>query len=392
MADHPGARRRGARNAIRLLGLVVGSLVVSLLLAEVATRLLSPIQPSIRVRDPQIGNRYQRGFSGVLHVAESGQDVELRFNSDGFRGPSRPRAKPPGTVRIAIVGDSQIAAIATAEENTLVARLEALLAEASPEVEWEVFNFGVSGASPGQELVLYRELVREYDPDVVVVALYEGNDFSDNSHELSSNQRIYLELVGDELTTRPFAPRGGGFTRWLNENSRFYVWQKKQVGQMTRNLSDAATFRGPAGGLLAFSTADRPDLDRAWRLLERTLVAFRDEVETDGAVFVLLEIPDGSRFYPDVWARRTAALPGLDPLHATRRLEAIVARHSIDTLSLTDGFADAIGGRPSDDEDAWLYYGATSHLNVPGNALAAEELFRHLQRLGIVGQRAAASG
>lgn len=77
-----------------------------------------------------------------------------------------------------------------------------------PQVHWEVFNFGVSGANTAQELNLYRELVRKYNMDIIVCAYYNGNDFSDNSLRLGRSPGIYMDFKegSDELATFYPAP------------------------------------------------------------------------------------------------------------------------------------------------------------------------------------------
>jgi len=112
----------------------------------------------------------------------------------GIRGDDRPYEKPENTCRIAVLGDSQIAAIATRERDTLVAPLEGMMNRRQPGIHWEVFNFGISASSTAQEIALYRELASRYDPDVVVCAYYVGNDFSDNCDRLSGYPRPYMNL------------------------------------------------------------------------------------------------------------------------------------------------------------------------------------------------------
>ena len=87
-------------------------------------RLLTRTSPSLLVADPVVGKRFLPGFASRVFVPECDCEVDLRFNRDGLRGPDRPQAKPQGVRRIALVGDSMVAAVATAEESTLARRLE----------------------------------------------------------------------------------------------------------------------------------------------------------------------------------------------------------------------------------------------------------------------------
>lgn len=372
----------GRSRFAKLAGVALFSLAAALVVAELMTRWWADVAPPVRERDPEIGNRYRKNFADVLFVEEVGRRVALRFNSEGFRGPTRPRQAPPGTCRIAIIGDSQIAAIGTDEEDTMVGRLEARLRAERPSERWEVHNFGVSGASTVQELALYRKVVRAYAPDVVVLAFYEGNDFSDNWPEFSTSPRIYMDLVDGRLVERPMSEEQNHLTTWLNRYSRFYVWQKQRVRRATQNVRDAGRFLGPSGGLLTYWTEPREDLAGAWALLERALVELSSAVQDDGHHFVLLVIPDGMRLHPELWASRTAGFENLDPSLPSRRLARMTTDHGIPTFSLEPAFLGAIDGRPASDESGWLYYGATGHLNVRGNDLAAERVLGFLRDSG----------
>ena len=112
-----------------LSGLVVSAitLVLILVVAEIATRLFSDTVPPLKARSQTFGDHYLPSFSGDVYVPEAGRKIHLRFNQHGFRGPDRPKDKPPGVRRIAVLGDSMIASLAVEERHTLVHRLESML-------------------------------------------------------------------------------------------------------------------------------------------------------------------------------------------------------------------------------------------------------------------------
>ena len=110
------------------LGLAAASLALALLTGEGLVRLLTPGGPALLVTDPIVGKRFAPGFRGRVFVDEAGREVEVRINSAGFPGPEWPRAKPPGGLRIAVLGDSMTAGIATEEDRRFVSRLQSSLA------------------------------------------------------------------------------------------------------------------------------------------------------------------------------------------------------------------------------------------------------------------------
>lgn len=98
-------------------------------------------------------------------------------NADGFRDREHLIEKPPGTFRIAVVGDSITAGNGIVNARDLfTARLESLLNQKPSSLRYEVFNMGVSGYHTLQEAEILRVRGLKYDPDLVLVALCV-NDF-----------------------------------------------------------------------------------------------------------------------------------------------------------------------------------------------------------------------
>jgi lysophospholipase L1-like esterase len=115
-------------------------------------------------------------------------DYIFRTNRLGLRGPDVPFAKPAGTFRIVMLGDSFVAGYGVAEEHLLTKLLQEKLSErnqpgngpasrrASPV---EVINVGRNGTSTIRELDLYEQIGRRFQPDLVILAYYLGNDLAE---------------------------------------------------------------------------------------------------------------------------------------------------------------------------------------------------------------------
>ena len=107
-------------------------LVLPLLLLEAAIRLFGPIMPgnystgTFLTPHPVFGRYHVPGFNGWLKTREF--TTRVRINAAGLRGPERPYAKPPGTRRILVVGDSFVEAAQVQEPEAVVGRLEAAVA------------------------------------------------------------------------------------------------------------------------------------------------------------------------------------------------------------------------------------------------------------------------
>ena len=99
-------------------------------------------------------------------------------------------AKPPGTVRIAILGDSVVESREVALSEIFWKRLET----AGDPVE--VVNFGVNGYSTAQSLLLMQHQVDAYSPDLVIHVFYPATDVSSNLRVLGGNRdRPYFSLA-----------------------------------------------------------------------------------------------------------------------------------------------------------------------------------------------------
>jgi len=362
--------------------LVLVSLVVALLAAEGAVRLLSPIGPALLVTDPGVGKRYVPGFCGRVFVDEVGRAVDVRFNSVGFRGPEWARPGPAGGLRIAVLGDSMTAAIATDEERTFVRRLEAALATGEAPGPVEVMNFGVASASTGSELVTWREVAAGYRPDIVLLAFFTGNDLGDNSSRLTRAPRAYFDLdeAGRLVEGRESEPTPA-LARWLDRHSRLYVWQKVAIRRLRAATQSAA--HGVEPGQLIFARDGGADVEHAWSVTAALLHRLRDEVEASGARFGAVVVPCAEQVDDALWSdlAHRAREAGLDlgREEPSRRLAAIWAREGIPAIDLTPTFVAAARGPGGEAASAeGLYLAGRFHLSDEGHRVAAEAIARFL--------------
>jgi lysophospholipase L1-like esterase len=129
-----------------------------------------------------------------LHHKSREFDYDFVANRLGLRGADVPFQKPPGTFRIVIIGDSFVAGYGVADENLFTRRLEQQL-QALPVSNGkaenpqgavparpgriEVVNLGRVGTSTVRELDLYETLGRKFQPDLVILAYYLGNDLAE---------------------------------------------------------------------------------------------------------------------------------------------------------------------------------------------------------------------
>jgi len=103
--------------------------------------------------------------------------VFVYTNEDGFRIPAPgyklPKAKPPGQLRIAVLGGS-LTQLASTFDTTLPGALKLLLQRRYPGRDIEVVNAGIQSCVSRQSLVQLVTTVVDYHPDMVI--LYDGGN------------------------------------------------------------------------------------------------------------------------------------------------------------------------------------------------------------------------
>ncbi|HEX6885714.1 MAG TPA: SGNH/GDSL hydrolase family protein [Planctomycetota bacterium] len=172
--DSPGAvHRRGGRRALAL-----AAPFALLLLAELALRALDsaglvPLPRPATVRDAWAADGWtvDRHLNWRLipeHTSVRG-GAECVTNSRGLREEELPLAKPPGTYRILVLGDSTVLGFGVPLAARFSDRLEALLNQEGRSLRFETVNAGVPGYSLYNAWVyLQREGLR-FEPDLLIV-------------------------------------------------------------------------------------------------------------------------------------------------------------------------------------------------------------------------------
>ena len=365
------------------------SVILSLGLAEGMLRVLDVGYTVFYDQDPVTGVALVPGVDGVYRV-EGRQDV--RISSAGFRDRERSIAKPAGTFRIAVLGDSYTEAMQVALDETFVARLEQRLGgcaalRARPV---EVLNFGVSSFGTAQELELLKRRVWSYAPDLVVLAFLTENDVVDNVKEWNprSEPRPYyafrgVDLVLDDsfrasLTPNTFAR--GLYYGMVRASRVMQVVHTARGG--ARNAALAGDRGSPVPGgtiddFLVFRNLYRapadPGWSEAWRLTEGMIVLMSRDVASHGAGFLLVTLSNSIQDHPDpAPGVALAAEMGVpDLFYPDRRLASFAAMQGIASLALAPTFAERARAERIYFHGSGAFIGH-KHWNATGHALAAE--------------------
>jgi hypothetical protein len=154
--------------------------VFALVIAEFAVRIYYgfPFLPLIPP-EPYIDNEllYQRTPSRLYELRPNVEStvgtnqVDIRTNAAGFRdNTDYPMAKPSGTYRIVVLGDSFAFAGKVPLSETFPKRLETMLNQHDPSHHYQVLNLAVPGYNGEQEMLMLKEKGLAYQPDLVIVS------------------------------------------------------------------------------------------------------------------------------------------------------------------------------------------------------------------------------
>lgn len=199
--------------------------------------------------DPKLGFVFEPGAT-VRHTNHVDFWAEARVNRLGFldREPP-PETRTASTCRVVILGDSFVEAAQVPIADKVQVVFEALMNRTPGRRRVEAMAFGYSGTGQSNQLVFYDEAARAFSPDVVVMVVVP-NDFANNSTALEAlrngwhpehpPRRFYRRLPSGEFRTieldpewsrsvfpNPPAPKLTRVQRahaWLRARSYFYAW------------------------------------------------------------------------------------------------------------------------------------------------------------------------
>jgi len=329
-------------------------------------------------------------------------DVAIETNRAGFRDVDHADAPAP---RIAVLGDSFVFGSGVALEDIFTSRLAALFPN-----RVTFYNFGVSGSGPLNARDIWRDHASAIHPDLVMVALFAGNDAVDalrEAHEarpprLVTVARAKMLFYRTRAAWRarqqaPVAPpREATATRGWNAfggdnpatmDALLAAARERGVpGDSVRArldaipdslVADALAFRSNpfnlAEGVLDpdgkrhHLLLDTAEANEGWDQLETALRELHRDVTGAGAKLVLVCIPAGAQVDSTYWWFRNLGFR-LDErvLRDTPfqdRLTQFASRENIPLLDLLP----VMRAHP----EKRLYYDQDGHWNAAGHKVAA---------------------
>lgn len=400
----PPTVRQRIRAGLRKLSLLLFSFVIAIALGECAVRISGKhFEASLHTPDPVLGWDFRAGARGwsVLEGTEY-----ITVNSDGNRDREHTLEKPAGTIRIAVLGDSFAAAYCVSAEASFWGVMESELnrCPALGGRKVEVLNFGVGGYGQAQQLLMLRKKVWKYDPDIVMVAFYTGNDVLDNAREVApfkAHEPPYFVLRDGQLVLDDSFKRQipgpttlavrNAFADAMNRMELFLLLkmaaaaptraQHKHRDSRPRDLGypDRLVFMPPKDAAMA----------AAWDVTEALVRQIHAEVKEKGREMRMISISTAQQTHPDPAEREDFMKElGIDDLfYVEERLAKLAEKEGYPYLSLAQPLAEYtlknkayVHGFPNS-----IPWGG--HWNHLGNRLAGERIAAdYCRRLGAAGQ------
>lgn len=391
-----------ARNVGRFVGrlvVVCFALLLPLVLLEAALRLFGPFLPGsydtghYLERHAEFGHFNVPNFDGWIKTGEF--TTRVRISPLGLRDPRVTYDRPAAAHRILLLGDSFTEAVQVDAAQTLAGRLETgLSARAGRPVE--VINAGVAGYGTGQEMLLFEREGLRYDPQVVVLVVFLGNDIGDNNYRPDPNRetptsRPSFELEGERgLRVVPGEPmpRPTDWRQRLRDCCLLYnVFETGVLVKIADGpVRDQPEVEDDARYLVRSLYETRPEGEtlRGWRITERIIGRIRDRAQEAGLPLLVVGAPDWLALDDAAWRERLgdarAGSGRFAPDAPNALLGEITERLSLPYLNLFPILLAEQANGP-------LYFPIDSHWTPAGHAVVARELARTLRELGFDGSQ-----
>lgn len=361
----PPTRRGLTKRDFFLLPLTSILTVVFILgVCEIATRKFwkEDKSSSCTTEDAKAGVRFKPNCTVVSKNAE-GPWTTYHYNDCGYRSESSCRSKPPGTVRVVILGSSVSQGLYVPYQQTYFAIAAGKLAERCQHPV-DVQNLGIPGSSP---VFAYRrvEEALSLKPDVVLYLLAPF-DLEQQIDPTELAQRHSAARPPFKVAAKLNVSAMKRFESALTESrtllvAQHYLFEDRETFlRMYLRYGDKADFlRQPF----------TPAWQRRFADLDLIIGDMADEFRAAGVPLVVIPVP----------SRAEAALlsspvqrPGTDPSAFGRTVEAIAARHSAEFVDLMEPFSRI-------PESEKLFYVVDGHITVEGEKVIAENLLRKLE-------------
>jgi lysophospholipase L1-like esterase len=320
--------------------------------------------------DPVIGYRLKPGAR--THFATSEFATDIAINSAGVRDDEEIGPKPASETRIVILGDSLVLSVQVPFADTFGERLERTLNSESGGRRYRVVNAGVQGYGPVEELLFFRRVIRDLQPDVILVGVFVGNDAEEavtSAPKLSDN-RPAAEALRESLITR--------LRRLVRRSMVLQVFRLRAVAATERFRGASAP---PEPPLQSYAADPDPRIPKGIAITHDVVRQLAHEASAIGARTGILLMPARFQLDDGDYGRLKEIVRGaggdLRRDAATERFDRALRDLSLPMLDLLSSLRAAPPGPD-------LFFQTNVHLTLRGHQVVGDAVAAFLRREGLV--------
>jgi hypothetical protein len=328
--------------------------------------------------DPDLGFRMRPhfpSFDGTL------------TNQFGFNAREYPLQKAPGTFRIVVVGDSF--GWAGGRDGNYTALLERMFEHRDGAHMVDVVNTGYPMTHTGEQLAMLKKYGMQYNPDMVVLGFFVGNDFleADPDRKRIIVNGLYVDISKKSehiILGYPIIPQSR-LLLFMEQKYKIYQESKQVAKEAQGPQKPEATFSEETYLQVEFarlqffntSAARAKNLQGNVDLIFQSISEMDALVKSRNAKLVVAIYPDefqvNDSLRKAILDRFKAKPEDYDFNFAQNLLKPYLESKGIPFIDLSDRFRAE--GQKRD-----LYQLRDTHWNSAGNQLAADMLFDYLDK------------
>lgn len=347
------------------------STALTVLLIEAAFVVFYPVSFSIEWNmyfeaDPVVG--YKLKPNSVGHFQHN---IVARTNSHGHRDDEVTLAKPSHVCRVLVLGDSFTVGANVTQQEAYPQVLERML---NQHFAWpvEVINAAVGGWAPFQYAQYYEHYGRDFNPDLVFVGFFVGNDAF--NQQKNAEQGV-TAVLGRRVTREAASSQVIGLKIWSYEHSHLArLVLNKRTLEIDRTRDTCQDLPDAYIELQRSRLRNHLKRDQKQnRLVQNSLsqiLRIKEQAEKDSSLLVVALLPDENQVNaslqeiiidPEAFKTYDFEMP-------QSMLVDLFEEHHLDTIDLLPSFRD----------DARCLYMNDTHWTPDGHRLAASVIYEEM--------------
>lgn len=305
----------------------------------------------------------------VFHVTSS---------KEGFRNNQRGVSRSPSAHPVILIGDSQTFGIGVDDHQTISAQL-------SGKIGRDVLNAACPGYSNVEEWLLAKELLANNKPEILIVALFLGNDPYENSR--------HVEMLEDRGVSRRSTPNSrsskgislASLKEYFSKRSALYqfmilIRQNPLLNKLYYRMNLANETAPEELQIFNEPISEKGSL--FFKLTQETILKIAELAKKSNTRFILMILPD--RYQVDAsywkqWLTKYRFDPGQYDLKAPNSvIEEFCRREGLECVDALPALlkAQEMDSRP-------LYWKIDNHLAARGNEVIASHLAEYLNQAAV---------